>query len=590
VQRSPAHPSTSPAHPSTSPAHPSTSPAHPSTSPAHPSTSPAHMQSGSGTDTGRLEPKDPKIRPPPRCMADEGLLAGLCEGPAVSSGAEGASDQSVRSKSLLAISFLYAFYNVVLTILIPALPVLVLDVTNDDSGQAAYLLGIANFIMYIVEFFVSPVVGSLADHVGRKPILVMSFFFCAMQFGLLFFFPSIAMILFTRILSGISDCCQAIYFTVATDIAIYNNEEVTHSYGLISAMLGLGMVIGSLLGGVLCESFNVHLCLLVATILSVIGGILTHVLLEESLSYVNRQNIVDMDYRLSIDLDSPVNETLNRLTFDTSRSRSISTTKDSKGIKCCTFASYWQDFNPIRPLILHFRNPAIRFLSYPYILASLVSGLGFIWYIYMDERYHASPTDVSVFFAVNGVVSMFVQGYLMKYIVPVYWDEQYATIYGYILQGVQCICNGFMPNLYGNYALVFIFAIGQIAEPALKALIVKSSFLYSDDAYAMQGNLQGALVGIRTLSTAMGALIFPAVYSLATTEGMSLVFIPFALGGSLFLLSALLLCCTTPMKGELPKGSISTVDDVRYASIDTNDQKDTEINTEVVNTIHTQLR
>jgi MFS family permease len=219
------------------------------------------------------------------------------------------------------------------------------------------------------------------------------------------------MVFVTRALTGIGDCAQAVCYTIATDIAVWNKEEVTNAYGLISSMMGLGFVIGPLIGGVLCE-VSVKLCLLVSTVVATVGVLLSYLLLEESLHYTTSQHTT-MDgntYISPTDTDDSVLSHTNTTTSTSSTAITIDNNNNNTSTSgiCSECSAYWQKVNPMKPLIVHFSNLTIRWLSYHYILSSLVDGLGFIWYIYMAERYHASATAVGIYLAFFGVVSMLV--------------------------------------------------------------------------------------------------------------------------------------------------------------------------------------
>eukprot|EP00981_Chlorochromonas_danica_P007429 scaffold1729_cov173-Ochromonas_danica.AAC.5 len=203
-----------------------------------------------------------------------------------------------------------------------------------------------------------------------------------------------------------------------------------------------------------------------------------------------------------------------------------------------------RNLNPFTPIIIHFTNPVIRKLSYPLVLSSLTQGLGFIWYIYMEGRYHSSTTLISVYLAFFGVVSLVVQGFLIKRLIPHPWNEKKAAMIGYFLQGLQYVGYGVVPRVWGLFVMALIFAVGLIADPALKALIVKASLSHQPErSKEIQGNLQGALSGLRTICTALGALFFPAVYSYCLDTNDSLIFLPFLIGALCFFFAALVLYC-----------------------------------------------
>lgn len=407
-------------------------------------------------------------------------------------------------KSYGTVCFLYGYYSIVFTLMIPVLPALMLDQTNDNSSHAAYLYGIASFVRYICEFFASPVMGSLADYKGRKPMLILAFLICAVEFALLFFFPSVGMIFVTRAMAGIGDCAQATCYTIATDIALFNKDIVTNPYGLISAMMGAGFIVGPLLGGLLVEMLSINACILVATFISFLGAVLTMFLLEESLQY----NV----------------STVNRVSTDGSAG----------------WRAWLKEIDPINPLIQHFSIPIVRQLSYPLMLSSFVYGLGLIWYIYMDDRYNANATIIGVYLAVYGVSAVTIQGVVIKRLIPRVWNEKEAAMFGYFIQAVQYVTYGLVPSVWGLFGAVVFFAPGLVADPALKALIVKASVTYGSTIH-IQGNLQGAISGIRTLCTAFGALVFPTLYSVCIDKDPNLAWVAFTAGGCCYFLASVIL-------------------------------------------------
>lgn len=435
-----------------------------------------------------------------------------------------------KKKSFLPVSFLYGYYSIVFAMMIPALPALTLHLTHDNSSQAAYLYGIANFVRYIMEFLASPFMGSFADSFGRKPMLILAYVICGVEFVLLWLFPSVGMLFFTRALAGLGDCAQATCYTITTDIALYNKQGVTTLYGFLAGVFGIGYVIGPLLGGLLVEHLSIRICLLVGAIISGVGGLISFFILEESLHYVKKNTTSEEDVQ---DETSAVHTPRKYL-------------------------------NPFTPIIIHFTNPVIRKLSYPLILSSLTQGVGFIWYIYMEGRYHSSTTLISVYIAFFGVISFIVQGFLIKRLIPHPWNEKKAAMIGYFLQGLQYAGYGVVPRVWGLFVMVLIFSVGLIADPSLKALIVKASLSRQPErSKEIQGNLQGALSGLRTICTALGALFFPAIYSYCLDTNDSLIFLPFLIAGLCFFFAALVLYCQSDhsMPFHTPLDSHSSVDD-----------------------------
>jgi hypothetical protein len=106
-----------------------------------------------------------------------------------------------------------------------------------------------------------------------------------------------------------------------------------------------------------------------------------------------------------------------------------------------------------------------------------------------------------------GGVVVFVQGYLIKQLIPGRLTEESASVLCLLLSSVQvCVC------VQAIYTLVDIINNNTtqphvIYSPALKALLSNAA------GANKQGELQGALSGLRTLAAALGALLFSWIYS-----------------------------------------------------------------------------
>jgi len=405
----------------------------------------------------------------------------------------------VIKHSYLPIGLLYGFYYIIFTLVIPALPALTLKLENDEASTAAYLYGLANFVRYIVEFFCAPVLGNLTDIYGRRIMLCISFAVCGIEFALLAICPSIAMIFISRAMSGAFDSALPTSYTIVTDIAFYNHDNVTTKYGLLGAVSGLGYIVGPLLGGILCE-INLSLCFFVASGLSVLGLILTLLILPETLVLSSKPGLEN-------------ESELTKL----------------------------RPWNPFPALRLHFQSKELRQLTIPLAISSLNLGIGAIWYIYMAYRYNATSTEIGIYMSFFGVVSAIIQGILIKYLIPKVWCEQTACVFGFYLLAVQYCAYGLSPWQIGLYVAVLLFTIGMVSDPALKALIVQASLrkqVVDGEArttnYHYQGNLQGVLCSIRTLGNAFGALIFASIYGYSISMHPSLPFVAFVIGGLLY--------------------------------------------------------
>eukprot|EP01033_Poteriospumella_lacustris_P003180 gene3183-2338_t len=402
-----------------------------------------------------------------------------------------------RKASYVTICLLFIIYGFAFTILIPALPSLILKLTAQDSAKSSVLYGLANFVRYILEFFVAPVLGSLADAKGRKPVFILAFVICAVEFVLLACFPSIPMIFITRALSGLFDAGIPTAFAIVTDIAVYRGDPVSQQYGLLGSMIGIAFVIGPYLGGYLSE-ISLPLCFALSACASLCGAVLTFLYLEETTT-------LRMDSR-------------SRRSFHRKMARN-----DYSEVS----------INPLVGLSIHLSSVKLRLLSLPLFFCTITTGLNFIMYIYMAAEFQAPARSIGMYLAFHGLTNAISQGILIKFLIPGCFNEKNATLVSLLLSGLQSMLIAGCTESWELYVVNILCCLGVIHYPAFKALIVKESLLLPDgDKY--QANLQGALASIKTLAIAVGSLLFPALYSYGAQMQPPMRSLPFLAAGSLY--------------------------------------------------------
>lgn len=101
------------------------------------------------------------------------------------------------------------------------------------------------------------------------------------------------------------------------------------------------------------------------------------------------------------------------------------------------------------------------------------------------------------------------QGSFIKVIIPSRLTEESAAVLCLLCTSIQLLFFGLCPNLLSFYVVVLLLAPSSMYSPALKALLSNAA------GASKQGELQGALSGLRTLSAGVGALLFSWIYSFA---------------------------------------------------------------------------
>jgi DHA1 family tetracycline resistance protein-like MFS transporter len=148
----------------------------------------------------------------------------------------------------------FIFVTVVLDVLalgiiIPVLPKLVENFLGGNTGRAAEIYGLFGSVWALMQFVCSPLLGSLSDRFGRRPVILLSNFGLGLDYIFMALAPSLSWLFVGRIISGITG---ASFTTAGAYIAdVTPPDRRAGSYGLIGAAWGLGFVLGPALGGLL---------------------------------------------------------------------------------------------------------------------------------------------------------------------------------------------------------------------------------------------------------------------------------------------------------------------------------------------------
>ncbi len=133
-------------------------------------------------------------------------------------------------------------------LIIPVLPPLVGSFTDSASAQT-YWYGALMIAFGVANLFAAPLLGSLSDRYGRRPVLLLGFAGLAFGFFATAWAPSLAVMLAVRLASGAMQANIAVANAYVADIT--PPAERARRFGLLGAMFGLGFVLGPVMGGLL---------------------------------------------------------------------------------------------------------------------------------------------------------------------------------------------------------------------------------------------------------------------------------------------------------------------------------------------------
>ena len=146
-------------------------------------------------------------------------------------------------------------------------------------GVTGEILGILTASFSIAQFFATPVLGSLSDKWGRKPILVISLAGTCVSFLLFAEARSLIMLFAARILDGLTGGNVSVAQAMVSDTA--TPEDRAKKFGILSSAFGFGFVIGPAIGGLL-NKFGSQVPFFFAAGISLLGTLCAAFILKET--------------------------------------------------------------------------------------------------------------------------------------------------------------------------------------------------------------------------------------------------------------------------------------------------------------------
>ncbi len=197
---------------------------------------------------------------------------------------------------------------------------------------------------------------------------------------------------------------------------------------------------------------------------------------------------------------------------------------------------HWKRANPFGSLQFLKKNPFIGKLAVSFFLIYLAAqSVQGNWSFYTIYRFEWSEKMVGISLAVVGLLVGLVQAGLTRVINPKIGNEK--SIYlGLFLYSVGLVLFAFANQSWMMFAFLIPYCLGGIAGPALQSVL--AGHIPANE----QGELQGALTSLMSLTTIIGPPIMNNLFFHFTKENAPVHFpgIPFLLGAILMLFSLLI--------------------------------------------------
>lgn len=183
----------------------------------------------------------------------------------------------MRKNLPLSLIFLVVFIDLLgFGILIPIIPTFAVKVLQMNESS----VGIVVAVYSLTQFLFNPLFGSLSDRFGRRKIILITLLLNAAGYILFSFTHTFIMLMAARIISGIGGSSIGVAQAYIADVT--TPQERAKGMGLIGVAFGLGFVFGPMLGGIFSK-FGYEVTGFASAAFSVLAFVLSFFYLPESL-------------------------------------------------------------------------------------------------------------------------------------------------------------------------------------------------------------------------------------------------------------------------------------------------------------------
>jgi DHA1 family tetracycline resistance protein-like MFS transporter len=340
--------------------------------------------------------------------------------------------------------------------IIPVLPKLILNFLGGNMSDAANWNGWFALVFALMQFFFSPVLGLLSDRFGRRPVILLSNLGLGLDYVVMALAPTIGWLFLGRVISGITTASIPTAMAYISDVT--PKEKRAAAFGMIGVAFGVGFAFGPALGG-LVSQFNPRLAFWVAAGLSLANWLWGYFFVPESLAQEKRKPFA-----------------LRRA-------------------------------NPVGSLVLLRSHPELWHLATIQFLAYTAHNVFSVWALYAIFRYDWNQLTIGLSLMIVGVCTAAISAGLTGPMVKRLGERrtlyigQFFGATGMFIAGIARTGAAFM-------ASIPVISLWNISMPAAQGMMTRRV------SEREQGELQGALQSMRSITFIIGPVLFSQTFSL----------------------------------------------------------------------------
>jgi DHA1 family tetracycline resistance protein-like MFS transporter len=356
------------------------------------------------------------------------------------------ADARLAGRRPLAFIFLTVLLDLLgVGILVPVIPYIVAEFRTD-----ALTVGLLSLTFAAAQFLAAPVLGALSDRHGRRVVLILSVLGTGAGYLLFGVAQTLWLLYLARLIDGFTGGNVSTAQAYIADVSA--PEDRAKNFGLIGAAFGLGFMLGPAIGGILSH-WSLRAPAFAALGLSLVTATMGYLVLPESLPVARRKRT---PFRLA-------------------------------------------ELHPFGHLGEAIRRPGVGriFLAF-FAISFAMAGLQSNYAVFTREQFGLSPEGTAWLFTMVGVVSVVVQGGLLRRI-PTAGHERAITMGGLTLMAAGFAATAFVPTVAWLYPATGVLALGHaLAGPMLTSEVSRSV------SGEEQGWVLGAMQSVASLTRILG--------------------------------------------------------------------------------------